>query len=140
MFSLPAAVPRSLDLSSLCDSPIQAQGASRIDGCSLIVTRFRFPFVAACAFTVIGGAGFALAPGEPPGAPDRFTVWNPRGNRGRNSYQINIYEQMFHPFDLPSFSAAGQVKLDGNKQHHSRHNRRYCASLPHPCDLLSPRR
>jgi hypothetical protein len=30
--------------------------------------------------------------------------------------RINIYELMFHPFGRPSFSAAGQVKLDSDEK------------------------
>ena len=30
--------------------------------------------------------------------------------------RINIYELMFHPFERPSFSTAGQVKLDGDEK------------------------
>lgn len=30
--------------------------------------------------------------------------------------RINIYEQMFHPFERPSFSSADQAKLDGEEK------------------------
>ncbi len=29
--------------------------------------------------------------------------------------RVNIFEQMFHPFQQPTFSAAGQAKLDGRE-------------------------
>jgi hypothetical protein len=30
--------------------------------------------------------------------------------------RVNVYEIMFHPFDRPSFSSAGQAKLDGDEK------------------------
>ncbi len=94
--------------------PFRAQGARELTA-ALTVTRFRFPFVSACAVF----SAWAM-------------VWHWRREKRRLRRtgslagalavaglallcRVNIYERMFHPYSRPSFSAARQVKLDGDE-------------------------
>jgi hypothetical protein len=95
--------------------PFRAQGPRELLA-ALMVLRFRLPFVGACAVASVAAM-----------------VWHWRGERRRlrraSSFvgalavigvallcRINIYELMFHPFERPSFSAAQQLKLDGDEK------------------------
>jgi len=94
--------------------PFRAQGARELSW-ALAVTRYRAPFMlalVAAAFTALvwywrrerrwlrraGSAAAALAVAGMAAAS-----------------RVNIYELMFHPLGPPSFTAAGQSKLDGDE-------------------------
>jgi len=95
--------------------PFRAQGPRELMA-ALIVTRFRLPFVAVCAFASVAALVLHWR---------RERRWLRRtgslvGALGVAGVallcRINIYELMFHPFERPSFSTAGQVKLDGDEK------------------------
>jgi hypothetical protein len=77
-----------------------------------MVMRFRLPLVAACAFVSVAAMVLHWR---------RENRWLRRTGSLAGALavmgvallcRINIYELMFHPFQRPSFSAAGEVKLD----------------------------
>jgi hypothetical protein len=95
--------------------PFRHQGPRELMA-ALMVLRFRLPLAIAC--TLISIAAMVLH-------------WRADRRRLRRAgtllgalavtgvtllCRINIYELMFHPFERPSFSEAGQVKLDGGEK------------------------
>ena len=95
--------------------PFRAQGPRELIA-ALMVMRFRLPFVAACVFISVAALVWHWR---------RESRWLRRTGSLLGAVavagvallcRINIYELMFHPFERPSFSAAGQVKLDGDEK------------------------
>ena len=95
--------------------PFRAQGPRELIA-ALTIVRFRLPFVAVCALLSVAALVW---------------YWKREKRRLRRTgslagalaviavallCRINIYELMFHPFERPSFSAAAQVKLDGDEK------------------------
>jgi hypothetical protein len=95
--------------------PFRAQGPRELKA-ALMVMRVRLPLAAACAVVSLAAMVF---------------YWRRESRRLRRAVslvgalavtgvallcRINIYEIMFHPFERPSFSAAGQMKLDGDEK------------------------
>src|SRR5262249_27652234 len=83
---------------------------------ALMVLRFRIPFMAACALIAVTALVWYWR---------RERRWLRRTGSVVGALavtavvllsRINVYELMFHPFQNPSFSAAGQVKLDGDEK------------------------
>src|SRR5215831_1912952 len=92
--------------------PFRFQGTRELIA-ALTIVRFRLPFVTVCA--LFSGAALVWY-------WRREKRWLRRTASMAGTLavavvallsRINIYALMFHPFDRPSFSAAGQVKLDG---------------------------
>jgi hypothetical protein len=95
--------------------PFRAQGPRELMA-ALMVLRFRLPFVAVCTFAAVAALVLHWR---------RESRWLRRAGSLAGAVavagvallcRINIYEMMFHPFERPSFSAAGQVKLGGNEK------------------------
>ena len=95
--------------------PFRAQGPRELMA-ALMITRLRLPFVAACVFVSVAALVWHWR---------RESRWLRRIGSLAGTLamiavaflsRINIYELMFHPFERPSFSAAGQVKLDGDEK------------------------
>ena len=95
--------------------PFRAQGPREL-AAALMVLRFRSVFVAVCALISVAALVWHWR---------RESRWLRRSGSLAGALavtgvallcRINIYERMFHPFERPSFSAAAQMKLDGDER------------------------
>jgi hypothetical protein len=94
--------------------PFRAQGARELLA-ALTVTRFRWIGMALCV-------GAVLTAGRWYWRREQRTMRRLLAALGvvivagiALLSRVNIFEQMFHPFQQPTFSAAGQAKLDGRE-------------------------